>query len=157
LQDGGPVLVSSSLSTLSQAVSRSLLCSRPLYTKLTPRHFAAFYWIPSAALAAVIIEAVGGLVASPRQTYSYWLVSPLECIIFIAAVLITFFTTIEIGIYVSFYRLPPFNVLHELTLPLPLDSSRSPLPQLCSSSVLRNPEDRSSVAFEFVKKTRLAT
>ena len=49
----------------------------------------------------MIIEAVGSLIASPRQTYSYWLVSPLECIIFIAAVLITFFTTIEIGIYVS--------------------------------------------------------
>lgn len=62
---------------------------------------AAFYWIPSAALSAVIIEAVGGLIASPRQTYSYWLVSPLECVIFLAAVLITFFTTIEIGIYVS--------------------------------------------------------
>ncbi|GAA6058887.1 hypothetical protein JCM10212_002831 [Sporobolomyces blumeae] len=59
----------------------------------------AFYWIPSAALSAVIIEAVGGLVASPQQTYSYWLVSPLECIIFLAAVLITFFSTIEIGIY----------------------------------------------------------
>ncbi|GAA5831795.1 hypothetical protein JCM5353_006170 [Sporobolomyces roseus] len=59
----------------------------------------AFYWIPSAGLAAVIIEAVGSLIASPRQTYSYWLVSPLECVIFIAAVLITFFTTIEIGIY----------------------------------------------------------
>ncbi|GAA5836271.1 hypothetical protein JCM3766R1_003473 [Sporobolomyces carnicolor] len=59
----------------------------------------AFYWIPSAALSAVIIEAVGGLIASPRQTYSYWLVSPLECVIFLAAVLITFFTTIEIGIY----------------------------------------------------------
>ncbi|GAA5892716.1 SLC26/SulP family anion transporter [Sporobolomyces salmoneus] len=59
----------------------------------------AFYWIPSAGLSAVIIEAVGGLIASPRQTYSYWLVSPLECIIFLAAVIITFFTTIEIGIY----------------------------------------------------------
>ena len=39
------------------------------------------------------------MIASPRQTYSYWLVSPLEAVIFIAAVLITFFATIEIGIY----------------------------------------------------------
>jgi len=94
--------VSFSLSTLSLVVSRFSL-DQYAKVKLNSffRLFSAFYWIPSAALSAVIIEAVGGLIASPRQTYSYWLVSPLECIIFIAAVLITFFTTIEIGIYVS--------------------------------------------------------
>ncbi|KAI5823724.1 sulfate permease [Schizophyllum commune Tattone D] len=64
---------------------------------LTP----AFYWIPSAALSAVIIHAVADLVASPAQVYSYWRVAPLEFVIWLAAVLITVFSTIENGIYVS--------------------------------------------------------
>ncbi|KAF7359536.1 Sulfate permease [Mycena sanguinolenta] len=64
---------------------------------LTP----AFFWIPNAALSAVIIHAVADLVASPAQVYSYWRVSPLECIIWFAAVLTTVFSTVENGIYVS--------------------------------------------------------
>ncbi|GAA6012130.1 hypothetical protein JCM10207_005140 [Rhodosporidiobolus poonsookiae] len=61
----------------------------------------AFYWIPNAGLAAVIIDAVAPLVSSPRNTYNFWLVSPIEAVIFLAAVIITIFTTIEIGIYFS--------------------------------------------------------
>ncbi|KZT28571.1 sulfate permease [Neolentinus lepideus HHB14362 ss-1] len=64
---------------------------------LTP----AFYWIPSAGLSAVIIHAVADLVASPKQVYSFWRVSPLEFVIWLAAVLTTVFATIEDGIYVS--------------------------------------------------------
>jgi len=64
---------------------------------LTP----AFYWIPTAGLSAVIIHAVGDLVASPSQVYSYWRVSPLEFVIWVAAVLVTVFSTIEDGIYTS--------------------------------------------------------
>ncbi|KAM0749048.1 putative sulfate permease [Meredithblackwellia eburnea MCA 4105] len=60
-----------------------------------------FYWIPNAALSAVIIHAVGDLIASPRQLYGFWKVSPIEAIIFLGAVIITVFTTIEIGIYSS--------------------------------------------------------
>ncbi|SCZ98361.1 BZ3500_MvSof-1268-A1-R1_Chr7-1g09110 [Microbotryum saponariae] len=61
----------------------------------------AFYWIPNAGLSAVIIHAVGDLIASPPQVYAFWLVSPLEAIIFFGSVIITVFTTIEIGIYAS--------------------------------------------------------
>ncbi|KAK4706104.1 solute carrier family 26 (sodium-independent sulfate anion transporter), member 11, partial [Phenoliferia sp. Uapishka_3] len=61
----------------------------------------AFYWIPNAALSAVIIHAVGDLIASPRQVYGFWKVSPIEAIIFLGAVIITVFTSIEIGIYSS--------------------------------------------------------
>ena len=50
---------------------------------------------------APTVEAVGGLIASPRQTYSYWLASPLEALIFLVAVFITIFTSIENGIYFS--------------------------------------------------------
>ncbi|GAA5969941.1 hypothetical protein JCM11641_008092, partial [Rhodosporidiobolus odoratus] len=61
----------------------------------------AFYWIPNAALSAVIIHAVGDLISSPKQTYSFWKCSPLEFIIFAAAVIVSVFATIEAGIYTS--------------------------------------------------------
>ncbi|KAJ7285618.1 sulfate transporter family-domain-containing protein [Mycena rebaudengoi] len=64
---------------------------------LTP----AFFWIPNATLAAVIIHAVADLVASPAQVYSYWRVSPLEFFIWLAAVLVTVFSSVENGIYTS--------------------------------------------------------
>ncbi|KAG8999682.1 hypothetical protein FRB94_005985 [Tulasnella sp. JGI-2019a] len=61
----------------------------------------AFFWIPSAGLSAIIIAAVGDLVASPRVVYNFWRVSPLECIIWFAAVLVTVFSSIENGIYTA--------------------------------------------------------
>jgi solute carrier family 26 (sodium-independent sulfate anion transporter), member 11 len=64
---------------------------------LTP----AFYWIPTAALSAVIIHAVADLVASPSQVFGFWRVSPLEFIIWLTAVMVTIFATIEDGIYFS--------------------------------------------------------
>ncbi|GBE82467.1 Probable sulfate permease [Sparassis crispa] len=62
---------------------------------------SAFYWIPTAGLSAVIIHAVADLVTSPRQAYSYWRVSPMEFVIWAASVLVTVFSTIEIGIYTA--------------------------------------------------------
>lgn len=64
---------------------------------LTP----AFYWIPNAGLSAVIIHAVADLIAPPAQVYTYWRVSPLEFFIWLAAVLVTVFSSIEDGIYTS--------------------------------------------------------
>lgn len=64
---------------------------------LTP----AFFWIPSAALSAVIIHAVADLVASPAQVFGFWRISPIEFVIWLAAVLVTVFATIEDGIYLS--------------------------------------------------------
>ncbi|KAG8217441.1 sulfate permease [Butyriboletus roseoflavus] len=64
---------------------------------LTP----AFYWIPTAGLSAVIIHSVADLIAPPAQVYTYWRVSPLEFLIWLAAVLVTVFSTIENGIYTS--------------------------------------------------------
>lgn len=61
----------------------------------------AFYWIPNAALSAIIIHAVADLVASPDQVFRYWRVSPLEFFIWLAAVLVTIFSSIENGIYTS--------------------------------------------------------
>ncbi|KAF5324443.1 hypothetical protein D9611_004316 [Ephemerocybe angulata] len=62
---------------------------------------AAFFWIPTAGLSAIIIHAVIDLVASPSQVYSYWRISPLEFIIWLAAVFTTIFSSVENGIYAS--------------------------------------------------------
>jgi len=62
---------------------------------------AVFFYIPKAALAAVIIHAVGDLVTPPNTVYRFWRVSPLEVIIFFAGVIVTIFSSIENGIYVT--------------------------------------------------------
>ncbi|KAG8894847.1 hypothetical protein FRB99_000951 [Tulasnella sp. 403] len=61
----------------------------------------AFFWIPTAGLSAVVIAAVSSLVASPGTVYSFWRVSPLECVIWWAAVLVTIFSSIENGLYTA--------------------------------------------------------
>ncbi|PWY89202.1 sulfate permease [Aspergillus heteromorphus CBS 117.55] len=60
---------------------------------------ALFYYIPSSSLSAVIIHAVGDLIAPPRTIYQYWRVAPLDAFICVAGIIIIIFTTIEIGIY----------------------------------------------------------
>jgi sodium-independent sulfate anion transporter 11 len=62
---------------------------------------AMFWYIPNAALSAVIIHAVGDLITPPNTVYQFWRISPLEVFIFFAGVIVTVFTTIEIGIYVT--------------------------------------------------------
>ena len=58
-----------------------------------------FYYIPNAALSAVIIHAVGDLITPPNTVYKFWRVNPFEVLIFFVGVIVTVFTTIEIGIY----------------------------------------------------------
>jgi sodium-independent sulfate anion transporter 11 len=62
---------------------------------------AMFWYIPNAALSAVIIHAVGDLITPPNTVYQFWRISPLEVIIFFAGVLVTVFTSIENGIYTT--------------------------------------------------------
>ncbi|KAF1914323.1 sulfate transporter family-domain-containing protein [Ampelomyces quisqualis] len=62
---------------------------------------AVFFYIPMATLAAIIIHAVGDLITPPNVVYQFWETSPLEVIIFFAGVLVTVFTNIENGIYVT--------------------------------------------------------
>lgn len=62
---------------------------------------AVFFYIPSAALSAVIIHAVGDLITPPNTVYQFWRVSPIEVPIFFAGVIVTVFTSIEDGIYVT--------------------------------------------------------
>jgi len=44
---------------------------------------------------------VGDLIVPPKQALRFWRISPLEFIIFLASVIVTVFTTLEDGIYVS--------------------------------------------------------
>ncbi|CAO3637843.1 unnamed protein product [Cunninghamella echinulata] len=64
---------------------------------LTP----AFYYIPDAILSAVVIHAVADLVSGPSYIKRLTSVSLWELFVFSATVIITFFTTVEYGIYVS--------------------------------------------------------
>ena len=60
-----------------------------------------FYYIPQSSLAAVIIHAVGDLITPPNTVYQFWRISPLEVVIFFVGVIVTVFTNIENGIYVT--------------------------------------------------------
>ncbi|KAH7123889.1 sulfate transporter family-domain-containing protein [Dendryphion nanum] len=62
---------------------------------------AMFWYIPNAALSAVIIHAVGDLITPPNTVYQFWRISPLEVPIFFAGVLVTIFSSIENGIYTT--------------------------------------------------------
>ncbi|CAO3663716.1 unnamed protein product [Rhizopus stolonifer] len=64
---------------------------------LTP----AFYYIPDASLAAVVIHAVADLVSGPEYVKRLAKVSLWELFVFLAGVIITFFTTVEYGIYAA--------------------------------------------------------
>ncbi|KAI8364041.1 sulfate transporter family-domain-containing protein [Choanephora cucurbitarum] len=88
--------------TAITALSGALVVLLCLYA-LTP----AFYYIPDATLSANIatyflyIHAVADLVSGPKFLLQLWKINPFELFTFIAAVLITFFTTVEYDIYVS--------------------------------------------------------
>ncbi|RIA94074.1 sulfate transporter family-domain-containing protein, partial [Glomus cerebriforme] len=60
-----------------------------------------FYYIPDAALAAVIIHAVLDLVARPTYIKQLWKIQFWDFMVFLVGVLVTFFVTVEIGIYAS--------------------------------------------------------
>ncbi|ORY08217.1 sulfate permease-like protein [Clohesyomyces aquaticus] len=62
---------------------------------------AMFWYIPNAALAAVIIHAVGDLITPPNTVYQFWRISPLEVPIFFTGVIVTVFSSIENGIYAT--------------------------------------------------------
>lgn len=60
-----------------------------------------FFYIPNAALSAVIIHAVGDLITPPNTVYQFWKISPLEALIFLVGVFVTVFSSIENGIYTT--------------------------------------------------------
>ncbi|KAJ3051298.1 hypothetical protein HK097_007728 [Rhizophlyctis rosea] len=80
-----------------------------------------FYYVPSAVLSAIIMSAIADLVARPALVKQLWEIEFIDLFSFVLALVITFFFSIEIAIYVSvafavlvlLYRLarPSFAVL----------------------------------------------
>ncbi|QPG74995.1 hypothetical protein FOA43_002335 [Brettanomyces nanus] len=60
---------------------------------------SAFYYIPKAALCAIIIHAVSDLMTPWRVTWNLLKVSPIDCGIFVVGVFVAVFSAIENGIY----------------------------------------------------------
>lgn len=59
----------------------------------------SFFYIPKATLCAIIIHAVSDLITSWKVSWNMYQVHPLDCGIFLVAVIITVFASIEDGIY----------------------------------------------------------
>lgn len=77
----------------------------------------AFYYISNAALSAIIIHAVGDLVASYKSTLKFYKVAPVEFLIFFVDVILCVFVTLEAGIYFS-VAASLVNLLLKQTFPL---------------------------------------
>ncbi|KAI9290643.1 sulfate permease, partial [Neoconidiobolus thromboides FSU 785] len=61
---------------------------------LTP----AFYYIPNATLAAIIVVSASSLISSYKTVFHLWKIQPTDCLVFLLAALATFFAGTEIGI-----------------------------------------------------------
>lgn len=89
---------------------------------LTP----AFYYIPDAVLAAVVIHAVSDLVSGSKYLKGLWRASTAEFIVWVAAVIVTIFVDVQMGIYaavglsmlIMLYRFarPPIQSLARVSL-----------------------------------------
>lgn len=89
---------------------------------LTP----AFYYIPDAVLAAVVIHAVSDLVSGSKYLKELWRASTAEFFVWICAVLVTIFVDVQMGIYsavglsliIMLYKFarPPIKTLAPISL-----------------------------------------
>ncbi|KAJ6086598.1 hypothetical protein N7467_005512 [Penicillium canescens] len=64
---------------------------------LTP----GLYYIPKASLSGVIIHAVGDLIVPPNTIYQFWLISPLDAVIFAVGLIVAIVSTIPNSIYAT--------------------------------------------------------
>ncbi|KAJ5520991.1 sulfate anion transporter [Penicillium fimorum] len=62
---------------------------------------SGLYYIPKATLSAVIIHAVGDLIVPPNTIYQFWLISPLDAVIFAAGLIVALFSTVPNSIYTT--------------------------------------------------------
>ncbi|OBZ83939.1 putative sulfate permease C3H7.02 [Choanephora cucurbitarum] len=77
-------------------VFSSIVILLALYV-LTP----AFYYMPDAVLAAVVIHAVSDLVSRLTYLRELWSSSPIELLVWIGAVVVTLFVDVQTGIYAA--------------------------------------------------------
>ena len=59
------------------------------------------YYIPKASLSGVIIHAVGDLIVPPNTIYQFWLISPLDAVIFAVGLIVAILSTISNSIYTT--------------------------------------------------------
>lgn len=59
------------------------------------------YYVPQASLSGVIIHAVGDLIVAPNTIYQFWLISPLDAVIFAVGLVVAVTNSIPNSIYVS--------------------------------------------------------
>ncbi|OQD89000.1 hypothetical protein PENANT_c003G05456 [Penicillium antarcticum] len=64
---------------------------------LTP----GLFYIPKASLSGVIIHAVGDLIVPPNTIYQFWLISPLDAVIFAVGLIVAIVSTIPNSIYAT--------------------------------------------------------
>jgi sodium-independent sulfate anion transporter 11 len=64
---------------------------------LTP----GLFYIPKASLSGVIIHAVGDLIVPPNTIYQFWLIAPLDAIIFAVGLIVAIVSTIPNSIYAT--------------------------------------------------------
>lgn len=93
---GSAIYAKAGVRTPFAGVFTSCLLAMALYV-LT----VVLYYIPMASLAAMIMHAVLNLITSPEHVYKSWLISPPDGIIFFVGVLVSIFTSLEDGIYVT--------------------------------------------------------
>ncbi|KAK1984724.1 sulfate permease [Colletotrichum cereale] len=62
---------------------------------------SVLYYIPMASLAALIVHAVINLITSPDHVFKSWLMSPPDVFVYFAGLLVSVFTSLENGIYVT--------------------------------------------------------
>ncbi|TLS30913.1 hypothetical protein PpBr36_03518 [Pyricularia pennisetigena] len=62
---------------------------------------SVFYFIPSAALAGLIVHAVSNLITPPATLIKYWQLAPLDVFIYFVGVFFAVFLSLETGIYAT--------------------------------------------------------
>ncbi|CAI7588118.1 unnamed protein product [Penicillium palitans] len=62
---------------------------------------SGLYYIPKATLSAVIIHAVGDLIVPPNTIYQFWLISPVDAVIFAVGLIVALFSTVPNSIYAT--------------------------------------------------------
>lgn len=115
---------------------------------LTP----AFYYIPDAVLAAVVIHAVSDLVSGGQYLKDLWSSNFLEFFVWLSAVIVTFFVDVEAGIYVAVgisliimllkFARPPIKVLARFSVLDTLPSNHQLENKAKSTSILLKTESQ---------------
>ncbi|TLD04842.1 uncharacterized protein PgNI_09619 [Pyricularia grisea] len=93
---GTALLSKAGVRTPLAGVFNSLILLLALYA-LT----SVFYFIPSAALAGLIVHAVTNLITPPATLFKYWQLAPLDVFIFFVGVFLSVFLSLDTGIYAT--------------------------------------------------------